>query len=45
MIIHNIVEEIGDDSCLIAQFKGQKNARVEGMQRKGPAQMQGDINI
>lgn len=45
MIIHNVVEKIGDDPCLIAQFKGQKNARVEGMQRKGPAQMQGDIDI
>lgn len=44
MIIHNIVEEIGDDSHLIAQFNGQEDAGVEGVRGEGPTQMQGDID-
>jgi hypothetical protein len=44
MIIHNIVEEIGDDPRPIAQFNGLEDVGVEGMRGEVPARMQGDVD-
>lgn len=44
MIIHNIVEEIGDDPRPISQFNGREDAEVERVRGEGPAQMQGDVD-
>ena len=44
MIIHNILEEIGDDPRPISQFNGWEDAKVERVRGEGPVQMQGNVD-